>query len=62
MRSIFGFLVFVGIIVLIDLYAYKGMNTALAGWTDVGRRWMRFIYWAVSIGLIATWVAVREHR
>ncbi|QQR86283.1 MAG: metallophosphoesterase [Flavobacteriales bacterium] len=56
MRSIFGFLVFVGIIVLIDLYAYKGMNTALAGWTDVGRRWMRFIYWAVSIGLIATWV------
>lgn len=56
MRSIFGFLVFVGIIVLIDLYAYKGINTALAGWTDAGRRWMRFIYWAVSIGLIATWV------
>lgn len=58
MRSIFGFLVIMGILVLIDLYAYKGINTALGGWTDVGRRWMRFIYWAISIGILAAWVWV----
>ncbi|MBP6575072.1 MAG: metallophosphoesterase, partial [Flavobacteriales bacterium] len=42
--------------VLIDLYAYKGINTALGGWTVAGRRWVRFVYWAISIGMIAVLV------
>ena len=59
-RGLIGFLVFVGILVLIDLYAYKGINTALGGWTQSGRRWARLVYWAISIGMIAllVWVAV----
>ncbi|MBK7555457.1 MAG: metallophosphoesterase [Flavobacteriales bacterium] len=47
---------FVFVLVLIDLYAYKGINTALGGWTVAGRRWVRFVYWAISIGMIAVLV------
>ncbi len=56
LRSLLFFLVFVFVLVLIDLYAYKGINTALGGWTVAGRRWVRFVYWAISIGMIAVLV------
>ncbi|MEO8066689.1 MAG: metallophosphoesterase [Flavobacteriales bacterium] len=66
LRSLLAFVVFLLVLVLIDLYAYKGVNTALGGWTVAGRRWVRFLYWAISIGMIATlvWAAfnVQELR
>ena len=66
LRSLLAFFVFLLVLVLIDLYAYKGVNTALGGWTVAGRRWVRFIYWAISIGMIAAlvWAAfnVQELR
>ena len=55
-RNIVAFVVFLLVLVLIDLYAYKGVNTALGGWTVAGRRWVRFVYWGISIGMIATLV------
>ncbi|MBK6628124.1 MAG: metallophosphoesterase [Flavobacteriales bacterium] len=59
-RGLLGFVVFMVVLVLIDLYAYKGINTAMNGWTQGGRRVVRLIYWAVSIGMLAlmVWVAV----
>jgi uncharacterized protein len=56
LRSVLFFLVFVFVLVLIDVYAYKGINTALGGWTVAGRRWVRFVYWGISIGMIAVLV------
>ncbi|MBK9273773.1 MAG: metallophosphoesterase [Flavobacteriales bacterium] len=60
MRGLLGFVVFLVVLVLIDLYAYKGVHTAVSGWTQGGRRAVRLIYWALSIGMLAllVWVAV----
>jgi predicted MPP superfamily phosphohydrolase len=59
-RGIFGFLVFTAILVLIDIYAWKGISTALGGVGPGTRRWVRWIYWAESIGMIAllVWVSI----
>ena len=59
-RGLIGFVIFLFVLVLIDLYAYKGVNTALGNWSITGRRWVRWIYWAESIGMIAllVWVSV----
>ena len=59
-RGLFGFIIFLVVLVAIDLYAYKGVNTAISGWSQGGRRAVRLAYWGVSIGMIALliWVAV----
>ena len=59
-RGIFGFLIFTAILVLVDIYAWKGISTALGGVSHVTRRWVRWIYWAESIGMIAllVWVSI----
>lgn len=47
-----GFLIFLVVLIAIDLYAYKGVNTALAQHSIVLRRMVRFLYWVISIGLL----------
>lgn len=44
------------ILVLVDLYAYKGVNTALASHSAVLRRIVRFVYWIISLGILAVTV------
>ncbi|HEY0978735.1 MAG TPA: metallophosphoesterase, partial [Flavobacteriales bacterium] len=43
---------FIVALVLIDLYAYKGINTALANHSLTIRRIIRFVYWCISIGML----------
>lgn len=59
-RGLFGFLLFVFILVAIDIYAWKGVSTALGNVAPATRRWVRWIYWAESIGMIAllVWVSI----
>lgn len=47
-----NFLVFIVLLVLIDLYAYKGLNTALANHSLTLRRIVRSLYWIVSVGIL----------
>ncbi len=55
-----NFIIFLVVLVLVDLYAYKGVNTALANHSLTLRRMIRFLYWVISIGLYAmiVWVAI----
>lgn len=53
-----NFSVFLLVLIAIDLYAYKGVNTALAQHSIVLRRIVRFLYWVISIGLLAMIVYV----
>ncbi|MGV3638739.1 MAG: hypothetical protein ACO1NQ_13945, partial [Flavobacteriales bacterium] len=48
-----NFVIFLVLLVLIDLYAYKGVNTALANHSLVLRRIVRILYWIVSVGIMA---------
>ena len=48
-----NFVIFLVVLVLIDLYAYKGLNTALGNHSLPLRRIVRFLYWIVSIGILA---------
>lgn len=48
-----NFVIFLVLLVLIDLYAYKGLNTALGNHSLPLRRIVRFLYWIVSIGILA---------
>jgi uncharacterized protein len=59
-RAIFSFLIFLGILLLIDIYAWKGVSTALGAASPHTRRWVRWIYWAESIGMFAllVWVSI----
>lgn len=59
-RGLFGFLLFIAILVLIDIYAWKGISTALGNAGSAARRWIRLAYWAESIGMIAmlVWVSI----
>jgi len=59
-RGMIGFLLFLGILVLIDVYAFRGVSTALSGLGPGVQRWVRLVYWAISIGMIAllVWVAI----
>jgi predicted MPP superfamily phosphohydrolase len=49
-------LIVLGVLIAIDLYAYKGLNTALANHSLVLRRIVRFLYWFISIGILAVLV------
>lgn len=51
-RSLTFFLLFIALLVLIDLYAYKGISTALAARSAGLRRWVKIIYWTISIALV----------
>jgi len=51
-----NFVIFLMVLVLIDLYAYKGLNTALGNHSLTVRRIVRFLYWIVSIGILALMV------
>lgn len=53
-------LIFGAILIAIDVYAWKGISTALGGASPGMRRWVRAIYWAISIGMVAllTWVSI----
>lgn len=53
-----NFVIFLLVLLAIDLYAYKGVNTALANHSIVLRRMVRFLYWVISIGLLAMIVYV----
>lgn len=50
-QAVRNFMIFLVVLVLIDLYAYKGVNTALANHSLTLRRIIRFLYWIVSIGV-----------
>ncbi|MCB0764299.1 MAG: metallophosphoesterase, partial [Flavobacteriales bacterium] len=52
-QALRNFGIFLIVLVLIDLYAYKGVNTALANHSVTIRRIVRFVYWAISIGMFA---------
>ena len=47
-----NFIILLVVLVLIDLYAYKGVNTALANHSLTLRRIIRFLYWIISIGIL----------
>lgn len=51
-----NFVVFLILLVLIDLYAYKGLNSALANHSLTLRRIARLVYWFVSIGILCVMV------
>jgi uncharacterized protein len=51
-NAIRNFIIFLVLLVLIDLYAYKGVNTALANHSLTLRRIVRFLYWIISIGIL----------
>lgn len=51
-----NFAIFLILLVLIDLYAYKGLNSALANHSLILRRIARFVYWFVSIGILGVMV------
>jgi uncharacterized protein len=53
-----NFFIFLLVLIAIDLYAYKGVNTALANHGVVLRRMVRFLYWVISIGLLGMIVYV----
>ena len=53
-----NFMVFLVVLIAIDLYAYKGVNTALANHSMALRRIFRFLYWVISIGLLGMIVYV----
>lgn len=53
-KAIRNFLIFLAFVVAVDLYAWKGINTALAHHSLVIRRLARFLYWSISIGLLVT--------
>ncbi|MEZ4740491.1 MAG: hypothetical protein R2818_14305 [Flavobacteriales bacterium] len=55
-QAIRNFVIFLVILVLIDLYAYKGVNSALANHSLPLRRIVRFLYWIVSIGILGLMV------
>lgn len=52
-QAVRNVLIFLVLLVLIDLYAYKGLNTALANHSLTVRRIVRILYWIVSIGILA---------
>lgn len=52
--ALFRLILFVLVLLLIDFYAWRGISTAIGGVAIGFRRLLRLVYWAVSIGLLAT--------
>ena len=52
-QAVRNFGIFLVVLFLIDLYAYRGVNTALGNHSVTIRRMVRFIYWAISLGMFA---------
>lgn len=50
-QAVRNFVIFLVVLLLIDLYAYRGVNTALGNHSITIRRMVRFIYWAISLGM-----------
>ena len=68
-RAARNFVIFLVLLLLIDLYAYKGVNTALANHSITLRRIVRFLYWTISVGIMGLLIytmldmqALRERR
>ncbi|MBL7952492.1 MAG: metallophosphoesterase [Flavobacteriales bacterium] len=55
-KALRNFFIFFVVLVLIDVYAYKGVNTAFANHSLVLRRIIRFVYWIISIGILGVLV------
>ncbi len=55
-KAVRNFVIFLVVLVLIDLYAYKGVNAALANHSLVLRRIIRYLYWIISIGILGVLV------
>jgi hypothetical protein len=53
-------LLFLILLAAIDLYAWKGVSTALASHSPALRRIVKFLYWIISIGILGLiiWVAI----
>lgn len=51
-NAVRNFIIFLVLLFLIDLYAYKGVNSALANHSIPLRRIVRFLYWIVSVGIL----------
>lgn len=62
-RGLLNFSLVLAILVLIDLYAWKGINTALANHSQVIRRLVRLLYWSISIGILVSlaWTLITMH-
>lgn len=54
--AIRNFVIFLVVLFLIDLYAYKGVNAALANHSLVLRRIIRYLYWIISIGILGVMI------
>ncbi len=57
-HAVRNFMIFLGVLVLLDLYVWKGISTALGGSSPAIKRWARIGYWLVSIGVIGVLVWV----
>lgn len=55
-KALRNFVIFLVVLFLIDLYAYKGVNAALANHSLVLRRIIRYLYWIISIGILGVMV------
>src|SRR5690606_12470504 len=51
-KAVRNFVIFLVLLVLIDLYAYKGLNSALANHSITLKRIVRFLYWTISVGIL----------
>lgn len=51
-QAVRNFAIFSVLLILIDLYAYKGVNVAMENHSIVLRRIVRFLYWTISISIL----------
>lgn len=51
-QALRNFAIFFVLVVLIDFYAYKGVNVALENHSIVLRRIVKFLYWTISLGIL----------
>jgi predicted MPP superfamily phosphohydrolase len=56
--AIIPFIVFLFVLLAIDLYAWKGISSALINATESVKRYARFSYWGVSIAIYFTGAVV----
>lgn len=54
MRSTIGFTIFCLVLLLLDLYVYQAVRHLLAGNTGRSRFWVPFLYWFISVAMLAS--------